>query len=103
MARSTLRAVITADAVFASELQRSDEPSALLIREAVEAVIRAFGSSGCAARVAQEFGDHPETAAARMRWALCLVDKVSGSAGAAASLRYYSRWACRGVMINDAA
>jgi hypothetical protein len=64
--------VITADSVFASELQRSDESSALLIREAVEAPVRAFGSSGCAARVAQEFGDHPETAPTRMRWALPL-------------------------------
>jgi hypothetical protein len=102
MAPDTLQTVITADAVFASELQRSDKPSALLIREAVEAAIRGFSSSGCAARVAQEFGDHPETAAARMRWALCLVDEVSGSAGAAASRRY-SRWACRGEMTNDAA
>jgi hypothetical protein len=31
--------------------------------------IRAFGCSGCAGRVAQEFGDHPETAVIRMRWA----------------------------------
>ena len=102
MAPNTLHTVITADAVFASELQCSDEPSAWLIREAVEAAIRAFGSSGCAARVAQEFGDHPEIAAARMRWALCLVDEVSGSVGAAAS-RHYSRWACRREMTYDAA
>jgi hypothetical protein len=44
-------------------------PSTDQIRQVIDAAIRAFGSSGCAARVAQEFGDHPETAAARMRWA----------------------------------
>jgi hypothetical protein len=58
-----------ADAVFASGLQRSDEPSAGQVRQAVAAAIRAFGCSGCAERVAQEFGDHPETAVIRMRWA----------------------------------
>jgi hypothetical protein len=58
-----------ADAVFASGLQRGDEPSAGQVRQAVAAAIRAFGYSGCAEQVAQEFGDHPETAVIRMRWA----------------------------------
>jgi len=60
---------IWADAVFVSGLQRRDEPSAGQVRQAVGAAIRAFGCSGCAGRVAQEFGDHPETAVLRMRWA----------------------------------
>jgi hypothetical protein len=58
-----------ADAVFASALQRGDEPSAGQVRQAAAAAIRAFGYSGCVERVAQEFGDHPETAVIRMRWA----------------------------------
>ena len=58
-----------ADAVFVSRLQRGDEPSAGQVRQAVTAAIRAFGYSGCAERVAEEFGDHPETAVIRMRWA----------------------------------
>jgi len=58
-----------ADALFVSALQCSEAPSAGQIRQAIDAAVRAFGVSGCAARVAQEFGDHPETAAARMRWA----------------------------------
>jgi hypothetical protein len=58
-----------ADVIFASWLQRGDKPSAGQVRQAVAAAIRAFGSSGCAERVAQEFGDHPETAVIRMRWA----------------------------------
>jgi hypothetical protein len=60
---------LQADALFASGLQRSDAPSAVHVRQAITAAIREFGSSGCAARVAQEFGDHPETAVIRMRWA----------------------------------
>jgi len=58
-----------ADAIFASALQRGDKPRAGQVRRAAAAAIRAFGYSGCAERVAQEFGDHPETAVLRMRWA----------------------------------
>lgn len=58
-----------ADALFASALQRSDEPSAGQIWQAIAAAIRAFGDLGCAARVAQAYGEHPETAVTRMRWA----------------------------------
>ena len=58
-----------ADALFASALQCSQAPSAAQVRHAIDAAVRSFGCLGCAARVAQEFGDHPETAVARMRWA----------------------------------
>jgi hypothetical protein len=57
-----------ADALFASALQRSDEPSVAQIDQAIAAAVRAFGARGCAARVAQAYGDHPETAAARDRY-----------------------------------
>jgi hypothetical protein len=60
---------VRADAVFVSGLQRCDELSVGQVRRAVAAAIRAFGPSGCAGRVAQEFGDHSETAVIRMRWA----------------------------------
>ena len=68
MARLSISA-LWADAVFVSGLQRRDELGAAQVRQAVGAAIRAFGCSGCAGRVAQEFGDHPETAVIRMRWA----------------------------------
>lgn len=64
---------VRADAVFASDLQHRDEPSAGQVRQAVAAAIWAFGCPGCAGRVAQEFGDHPETAMIRMRWARSVV------------------------------
>jgi hypothetical protein len=60
---------VWADAIFVSGLQRCDEPSAGQVRQAVAGVIRTFGCSGCAGRVAQAFGDHPETAVIRMCWA----------------------------------
>jgi hypothetical protein len=62
-------AVVRTDALFVSAVQRSDEPRAMQVRQAVAAAVRRFGPRGCAERVAQEFGDHPESAAARMRWA----------------------------------
>ncbi len=68
-----------ADALFASTLQRSDEPTALQVERAIAAATRAFGGIGCAARVAQEYGEHPETAASRMRWARMAVDSAFGS------------------------
>jgi hypothetical protein len=67
---------VWADALFASMLQRSDGPTAGQVRKAVGVAVRAYGSRGCAERVAQEFGDHPETAVARMRWARGVVDEV---------------------------
>jgi hypothetical protein len=64
-----------ADALFASALQRSDEPTAGQIEQAIATAIREFGDLGCAARVAQEFGEHPETAITRMRWARSVSDQ----------------------------
>ena len=58
-----------ADALFASSLQRSDEPTPAQVHQAVAAALAAFGIRGCAARVAQAYGEHPETAVPRMRWA----------------------------------
>ncbi len=75
--------VSDADALFVSVLQRSDDPSAGQIRQAIAAAIGAFDYSGCAGRVAQEFGDHPETAVARMRWARTVADQVISHPAAA--------------------
>jgi uncharacterized membrane protein len=69
-----------ADALFASALQPSGEPSAAQIHQAIAGAVRAFGTRGCAARVAQAYGDHPETAVPRMRWARAAVAAaVSGA------------------------
>jgi hypothetical protein len=69
---------VRAEALFVSVVQRSDEPSTEQIREAIAAAVRAFGSAGCAARVAQAYGEHPETAVIRMRWARATVAAAFG-------------------------
>jgi hypothetical protein len=69
---------VRTDALFVSALQRSDEPSGRQVRQAVAAAVRQFGGHGCAGRVAQEFGEHPEIAAARMQWARGLIAEVFG-------------------------
>ena len=69
---------VWADAVFVSGLQRRDELSAGQVRQAAGAAIWAFGCSGCAGRVAQEFGDHPETAVTRMCWARAVAREAFG-------------------------
>ena len=65
-----------ADALFASPLQRSDEPSPAQVHQAIAAAVAAFGIRGCAARVAQAYGEHPETAVPRMRWARAAVTRA---------------------------
>jgi hypothetical protein len=67
---------IWAEALFVAMLQRSDRPSPGQVRKAVAAAVRAYGGQGCAELVAQEFGDHPETAVERMRWARAVADEV---------------------------
>ena len=64
---STVRDLV-ADALFASFLQPSEEPLPEGVRSAMTLTLLRLGSDGCAAVVAQEFGDHPETAVRRMRW-----------------------------------
>ena len=54
-----------ADALFASPLQRSDQPSPAQVHQAIAAAVAAFGNRGGAARVAQAYGEHPETAVRR--------------------------------------
>jgi len=75
---------VRSEALFVSALQRSDNPGVEQVRQAVAHAVRAYGSRGCAARVAQEFGDHPETAVPRMRWARQAVDEIFGGAHPAA-------------------
>jgi len=67
---------VRSEALFVSPVQRSDNPDTGEIQRAIAWAVRRFGSRGCAARVAQEFGDHPETAVARMRWARTAVERA---------------------------
>lgn len=55
--------------IFASGLQQSDSPSADIVAATVTSVLADLGLAGCLGRMAQEFGDHPDAASERMRWA----------------------------------
>jgi hypothetical protein len=60
-------------ALFASSLQRSDAAGAEVVAEAIRVTVQQLGTDGCIGRMAQEFGDHPEAAAARIRWVRSLL------------------------------
>jgi len=64
------------EALFASELQRSDAPAPEALAGVIRRTVRRFGITGCAGRMAQEFGDHPEAAASRMRWIRQLITEM---------------------------
>ena len=60
-------------ALFSSGLQPSDAPTAGMVATAISRAMQQFGTGGCAGRMAQEFGDHPDAAARRMRWVRQLI------------------------------
>lgn len=60
---------VRTEALFVSDVQRSQQPTAELIRAAVTATVDRLGVARCAELVAQEFGEHPDCAPSRMLWA----------------------------------
>jgi hypothetical protein len=78
-------ATIRSEALFVSPLQPSDRADIAQVEAAIIAIVRRLGDQGVAERVAQEFGDHPETAVARMRWARELAGATTAPALAIAA------------------
>ena len=75
----------TAEALFASTLQPSEHPTAEQVTAAAcDSLRRHGGQHGCASLCAAEYGEHPDTAPTRMRWALALTDHLSLAAALAA-------------------
>jgi hypothetical protein len=56
------------EALFACDLQQSDNPTATMAAQAITRTRQRLGTDGCAGQMAQEFGDHPDAARDRMRW-----------------------------------
>ena len=81
MTRMTVNEV-QGEALFASRLQRSDAPTAEMVPEAIRATVRRLGAAGCLCQMAEEFGDHPEQAAERTRWASQLLAQALAAARA---------------------
>ena len=67
-------------ALFASDLPAGSRPSAPVVDAAIaRAVLACGGTRGCVATMAAAYGDYPETAAPRMRWARGVVETVYGA------------------------
>jgi hypothetical protein len=68
--------VTEAEALFVSDLQSSDVLDGNTVNHTVTKLLQRDGPSLCAARMAYEFGEHPDTAPRRMRWARDVVRQV---------------------------
>jgi hypothetical protein len=64
------------EALFASALQRSDALTPEAVADAISAAVSLLGLGGCASRLAEEYGDHPEAARERMQWARQVVGEL---------------------------
>jgi hypothetical protein len=70
-----------ADALFTSDLSARCCHSQAEITAAIIRAIRSHSAvGGCAGEVAAAYGEHPETAAPRMRWARAAAERISCSA-----------------------
>jgi hypothetical protein len=80
MARSTeLLTAARAEALFNTDLTAEQRPSRAEVVTGIARAVRTYGGiRGCAAEVAAAYGDYPETAATRMRWARAVVEGVYG-------------------------
>jgi hypothetical protein len=67
------------EALFASELQQSDVITAAEVADAIRSTDLRLGNGGCVGRMAEEFGEHPDMAAERMRWARQLAGRTLAS------------------------
>jgi hypothetical protein len=77
--RSQLLAARAA-ALFASDLPAGSRPAPGAVDAAIAGAVRARGGTrGCVAALATAYGDYPECAATRMRWARGVVSTVYGA------------------------
>ena len=75
------RRAALADALFASDLSARCEHTRIEVATAIRHAIGTHnGIRGCAGEVAAAYGEHPETAARRMRWARAVIDGCTASA-----------------------
>jgi hypothetical protein len=77
------------EALFSSVLQELDALTPASVTAAISATVRRFGVGGCLRLMAQEFGDHPQEARDRMRWARLVVSELltTPAAGSAADVQ----------------
>jgi hypothetical protein len=76
MTRSTdLLTAARAEALFASGLSAGSPLSHAVVHAAITHAVHTYGGTrGCAGEMAAAYGEHPETAATRMRWARHVIE-----------------------------
>src|SRR3954454_2267591 len=66
------------EALFTSHLSAGPPPSRAAVHAAIQHAVRAYGGTrGCTGEVAAAYGEHPDTAAPRMRWAHHVIQALS--------------------------
>ncbi|HKS99013.1 MAG TPA: hypothetical protein VJT31_05720 [Rugosimonospora sp.] len=66
-----------AEALFSSDLPAGSHPSRAQADAAIVRALRRHGGvRGCAAELAAWYGERPDTAVPRMRWARCTVEAL---------------------------
>lgn len=69
--------VARVEALFVSDLSASSDPGRADVTAAISRAVRTFGGvRGCVAELAAAYGEHPETAVPRLRWATRVVRVV---------------------------
>ena len=82
-ARSGQLLAARAQALFTSNLSAACEYTQVEVVAAIRHAFRTYdGIGGCAAEVAAAYGEHPETAARRMRWARAVIQGIDDFAAA---------------------
>jgi hypothetical protein len=80
-ARSGQLLAARAQALFTSDLSARCEHTRTEVAAAIRRAIGTHhGTDGCAAEVAAAYGEHPETAARRMRWARAVIEGIDAPA-----------------------
>ncbi len=80
MAREIEQRTARASALSGSDHSARGCHSEAEIAAAIRRAIRSHAAGGCAGAVAAAYGEHPETAASRMRWARATAERISSSA-----------------------
>ena len=90
-----------AAALFVSGLSATRRPTRAEVEASIKRALRTHGGTrGCAADVAAAYGDHPELAAPRMRWARSVVENLY-QRHTAAQAHTLSRRVCADRRTND--
>jgi hypothetical protein len=83
------RTAARAAALFVSNLSTTDHPTDAEVEAAIQhSLLTHGGTRGCAADVAAYYGDYPELAAPRMRWARSVVESLYQASARQGSDRY---------------